>query len=1258
MRDPRSDFYARRHRERCAALPWTRAQALAYVGVAVACLAAVAVEPYRSWIVASYVLAFLFAVAVLLRMVALVLGLLRDPTLRVAPAAGDDLPVYTVLVPLLDEPEVVPRLLGALRALDYPPDRLDVQFLCEHDDAATIAALRDAGLPAHMRITTAPPGPPRTKPRVCNEGLAAARGEFVVIYDAEDRPDPDQLRKAVAAYRRVGDDVVCLQCRLEHYNSRQNLFTAWMAVDYLAWFRLILPGLQSLASPMPLGGTSNHFRTTFLRSVGGWDPFNVTEDCDLGMRIARAGKRTAMLDAATAEEAVAGLGPYLRQRSRWIKGYWQTWMVHTRCGAAREFGAWGFFLFVAHTGGTVLLQAIAPFTWLVIALWLFVGWSVVDLGDPLSGVALAIAAALLAANLVLIAIGLLACWRYRRADLSFAAATMPLGWLLQSVASWKALAQFVRRPSYWEKTRHGRAVEDVAGRGREWIQAPATAAFALCCVAGLGFGAWFNLHRDVERQVGPAGEVQRPLSFAGRAAEPLWEEFGIEPVVWEPGAEVGNPPPPLPAGAARAVRAEARFPGSSRLLADGPLDLADARALAFDCYLPPAAPEGIQFRVHLRSEDGFWFQHHASQRAIPGKWARVEVDLRDRRGWQAWGHGLPWQTHHLHRLGEVGVTVTGHDLYVGELAIANLRAPHREGSEVPDRAAITRLTANADAVPRHRMWELRFALDRDHSNPYDPDVVDLRCAITTPGGGSFVAPAFWCQDFRRELIDDDERLAPVGPAGWRIRYAPRVEGRHTWRLLLTDAHQTDAVLAEGSFEGVAGDARGYLRRSPAKPRFLAWEDGTFYYPFGHNLCQPTDLQQPYPYDFGLQPDRGTYSYDRYFRKMAAAGENWARIWLTKWHLGLEGRPGWPYFHGAGRYNQANAWRLDHLLARAAEHGIGLQLTTIHKSEYQRKDWPSNPYNVAWGGPLERPQDFFTDPETRECYRKRLRYLVARYGWSPAITGWELFGEANLMPGYKRARDAAIEWHREMAAWLEELDGGRHLVFTHCHNWQRGHGLWALEGIDCVQGNGYIRPPNRTPDHVENFARYLDEVRHYDKPVFVAEYGGRSELGAPSRDYLEAQLHSGLWASLVRDLSGIAMQWWWNFIDGEDLYFHYAAVDEFAGDVDRIAHDLVQVEPAVRSDGDLLRCAGMQDDRLGLYWIYHPEIFIRYEDLEEVGNVALRLADLPDGRWRILVRDCHSGEVVEERVAELRFPAEVPLPDVHRDLAVRIERRSE
>jgi len=194
MRDPRSDFYARRHRERCAALPWTRAQALAYVGVAVACLAAVAVEPYRSWIVASYVLAFLFAVAVLLRMVALVLGLLRDPTLRVAPAAGDDLPVYTVLVPLLDEPEVVPRLLGALRALDYPPDRLDVQFLCEHDDAATIAALRDAGLPAHMRITTAPPGPPRTKPRVCNEGLAAARGEFVVIYDAEDRPDPDQLR--------------------------------------------------------------------------------------------------------------------------------------------------------------------------------------------------------------------------------------------------------------------------------------------------------------------------------------------------------------------------------------------------------------------------------------------------------------------------------------------------------------------------------------------------------------------------------------------------------------------------------------------------------------------------------------------------------------------------------------------------------------------------------------------------------------------------------------------------------------------------------------------------------------------------------------------------------------------------------------------------------------------------------------------------------------------------------------------------------
>jgi cellulose synthase/poly-beta-1,6-N-acetylglucosamine synthase-like glycosyltransferase len=257
------------------------------------------------------------------------------------------LPVYTVLVPLYREAEIAERVVAACTSFDYPREKLDVVLLLEEDDAETRQVVEGMDLAPCVRALVVPHGSPKTKPRACNHGLAAARGERLVIYDAEDRPEPDQLKKAVAAFGKLPERVICLQAKLNYYNPRQNWLTKWFTLEYTTWFDLFLPGLNRLGVPIPLGGTSNHFKTAALREVGGWDPFNVAEDCDLGMRLHKVGYRTQVLDSTTWEEANSRLGNWVRQRSRWVKGYIQTHLVHTRecltgprIAVAVALGAW------------------------------------------------------------------------------------------------------------------------------------------------------------------------------------------------------------------------------------------------------------------------------------------------------------------------------------------------------------------------------------------------------------------------------------------------------------------------------------------------------------------------------------------------------------------------------------------------------------------------------------------------------------------------------------------------------------------------------------------------------------------------------------------------------------------------------------------------------------------------------------------------------------------------------------------------------
>ena len=416
-------------------------------------------------LVLSSLVCVLLGASILLRLLATAKS--RDKTASqtasqtpaLTPLRDADLPVYTVIVALHREAAVVRKLVGALDALDYPRAKLDIKLVIEVDDHETRRALAALDLPPRYQIVIAPDGRPRTKPRALNVALAQARGELVTVYDAEDEPEPDQLRKSAAVFASLPAHTGCVQGRLAIDNFRDGWISSFFAIEYAALFEVINPGLSALDAPVALGGTSNHFRANALRDVGGWDAWNVTEDIDLGFRLARHGYSVGALDSSTFEEAPSQVRAWINQRRRWFKGWMQTLVTHTRepSRLVREAG-W------MRAGAAMLLVAgalIGPMFGPAFALALLVSailgelfalqgvggaiatmlWSVVCMG----GLASAIWPALLGLR--------------RRGLLQLAVwlPLLPVYWALLSVAAWWALYDFIRNPFYWAKTDHGHA---------------------------------------------------------------------------------------------------------------------------------------------------------------------------------------------------------------------------------------------------------------------------------------------------------------------------------------------------------------------------------------------------------------------------------------------------------------------------------------------------------------------------------------------------------------------------------------------------------------------------------------------------------------------------------------------------------------------------------------------------------------------------------------------------------------------------------
>lgn len=420
------------------------------------------IQPIATILVVNAALSVIFLSTLAFKLLITVLGGTMDKLDQtvtkeeVDALTDEELPTFTILVPMYKEPEVMPIIAAALRSMDYPLPKLDIKLVLEEGDHSTIEAAKAESLESIFEIVRVPDSQPKTKPKACNYALAFARGKYTVIFDAEDKPEPDQLKKVVVAFSKASDDTVCIQARLNYFNWDENWLTKMFTIDYSLWFDFMLPALDYLRMPLPLGGTSNHFRTDILRELGAWDPYNVTEDADLGVRMNQKKYRVGVINSTTMEEANSQVGNWIRQRSRWIKGYMQTYLVHLRnpFELYRTLGFPAFMGFHLFIGGNVISGLFNPIFWFLYFFFLITGSTILEEVFPPALLYVNLFT-LIVGNLGLTYLAALAPIKRRYYELIPLGLTVLGYWVLISIAAYKALYQLITNPYYWEKTQHG-----------------------------------------------------------------------------------------------------------------------------------------------------------------------------------------------------------------------------------------------------------------------------------------------------------------------------------------------------------------------------------------------------------------------------------------------------------------------------------------------------------------------------------------------------------------------------------------------------------------------------------------------------------------------------------------------------------------------------------------------------------------------------------------------------------------------------------
>lgn len=611
------------------------------------------------------------------------------------------------------------------------------------------------------------------------------------------------------------------------------------------------------------------------------------------------------------------------------------------------------------------------------------------------------------------------------------------------------------------------------------------------------------------------------------------------------------------------VSANFSFPGSGQIYLEqerktfrpAPADFT-RRELVIDARLKKGLP--VRGTLFVKDKDGYWFRSDREFTLSEGDFQTYRVRLdQPGRNLIPVGHAASWSADYAVGIFAAGLSVFSDQKGEAEIECRNLR--YEGEREIPSLAVRDwQLPATGE---KFKQLESRFQLTREYFNPFDPELIAVDFEFKTPDGEIRRYPAFYGRDFQRKKLLAREIVSPVGAPYWAFRFTPPAAGDYELRIVIDDRTPGHQAKYESPWRKVkVGDnqERGFVRVSPKHPSFFEFSNGEFFYPVTLNIHTNIDLRSEYRFELGHLPDLGTYDYDMYFEACGKAGITVAEVWMASWTCALEWDSAREFYHGVGRYNLANAWKLDTILDAAGRNNLYLNLVLDNHGKTAMdtdQEWNDNPYNsnaefaAANGGFLPDAGLFFVDETAIKYDAKRARYLAARWGADPRVMVVELWSEVDLVSGFKDryAEGAAAKWHADAAARYRKQSQARHLVTTHvCGDWRRNldyRDIFEVPEITHWAGDAY----RNINIHIVDQMRAQEANMRFDKPVWITEFGG-SSLGGDGGLIL-GDIHGGIWSSFFKRQAGTPFLWWHDFVHMFNHYQHYRGFADFIAGVD-------------------------------------------------------------------------------------------------------------
>ncbi len=686
-------------------------------------------------------------------------------------------------------------------------------------------------------------------------------------------------------------------------------------------------------------------------------------------------------------------------------------------------------------------------------------------------------------------------------------------------------------------------------------------------------------------------------------------------------------------------------------------------ALEFDVNWPADAPTDGQVLVHFKDWEFFWYQNLLPGFLQPGKVAHLRVDLNsEASGWVAKDHHGAWNLRVLTEPKEVGITVFSKTAGTGGLMrVGNVRALPKIEDRTPP--AIRSVRANLNSVACYDKFEVTFELPDRYANPFDPEQVSVTADFVTPRGETLRVDGFFGANYYRVVEAKEERFFPQGRAYWRVRFCPVLPGTYRYTLRVKDSVGM-TTWGPATFTATPPRLPGFVRISAKDPRYFEFGNGSAFFPIGHNIRSPFDTRMDWAFPWAQRWPAGSTVYTRYFKTMREHQENFAEVWSAAWSLGLEWSPQWRGYHGIGQYNMINAWEFDRLLEEAEENGIYVNFVMLNHGKYSGwcdPEWAGNPFNIANGGYLRTPFEFFTDERAQRDFKNQMRYIIARWGYSTRIFAWELWSELNLAGNDANSyrQPECVEWHRLMARAVREMDPYGHLIATHVS------GDYTVQNPDIISLPEMTHCPvdayhgSRDPIHIVSLLRQTAAFNTpYDKPVIVTEFGG--SWAASDLKHLDCALHAALWASTCLPLAATPLFWWWQVIDEENFYPKYLAIARFMKGEDRRDPALLPVVPVILQNGamsETLDAQCLKNRRRALGWIFLTGAFQHRDPAGTTveAGVSLELTNLQDGSYDVEFWDTTAGRPVAKSKATTQYGSlSVPVPAFARDIAFKVK----